>query len=285
MNIEDVHREWLKTIRAAMTEQGAIPGIVPTGGWGFAWGNGPAWDCVLFWLPYYAYQYRGDLQIVKDNADAMLKYLQYMAGKRREDGLISYGLGDWCQTLIYNSGAFETPLEITDSLIGYDLCQKSVPLFKAIGWTDQAEYAQRLGEEFADAFKKKWINGGSVENASAVEYINTTDEKNGQGHPVKDKTQTAQALALALGLFDDEKKDLAVRELVCRIERDGNHFNVGVVGGYSLFPLALLPNNNVDILSPYCLSALCNMDTHALSLVVCYGFYLPSAQSRILQTS
>ena len=235
MNIEDVHKEWLKSIRAAMTEQGALPGIVPTGGWGFTWGNGPAWDCVLFWLPYYVYQYRGDIQIVKENAGAMLKYLQYMAGKRNEDGLISYGLGDWCQTQIYNSGAFETPLEITDSLLGYDLCKKSVPLFKAIGWTDAAEYAQRLGEEFAAAFKKKWIKGSSVENADAVDYINATDGKNGQGYPVKDKTQTAQALALSLGLFDEEKKDLAVKELVRRIERDGNHFNVGVVGGYSLF--------------------------------------------------
>ena len=235
MNIEDVHREWLKTIRAAMTEQGAIPGIVPTGSWGFAWGNGPAWDCVLFWLPYYAYQYRGDTQIVKENADAMKRYLQYMASRRNEDGLVAYGLGDWCQTLIYNSGSFETSHEITDSLVGYDLCVKAARLFKAIGQTENAEYAQTLGEEFAAAFKKKWIKGCSVENAAAVDAINATSLRNGQGWPVKDKTQTAQAMAIALGMFDESEKKAAVEELVARIQRDGNHFNVGVVGGYSFF--------------------------------------------------
>lgn len=234
MNIEDVHKEWLKTIRAAMTAQGAIPGIVPTGSWGVAWGNGPAWDCVLFWLPYYAYQYRGDTQIVKENADAMKRYLQYMAGRRNEDGLVAYGLGDWCQTLIYNSGSFETSHEITDSLVGYDLCMKAAQLFVVVGQTEDAEYAQTLGEEFAAAFKKKWIKGNSVENAEAVEKLNKT-VGNGQGWPVADKTQTAQAMAIALGLFDEREKKNAVEELVNRIKRDGNHFNVGVVGGYSFF--------------------------------------------------
>ena len=235
MNIEDVYKEWLKNVRAAMTQEGALPGIVPTGGWGFVWGNGPAWDCVLFWIPYYTYQYRGDIQLIEENADAMFKYLQYMAGKRNGDGLVSYGLGDWCQSIFYTNAEFETPTEITSSLVGYDICRKAAVLFKLIGQTDKAEYAQTISEEFAMAFKKKWINGGSVENAEAVEYINSTDGKNGQGYPVKDKTQTAQAMALALGLFDEDKKEVAIKELVRRIERDGNFFNVGVIGAYSLF--------------------------------------------------
>lgn len=39
-------KEWLLNIRFAQREDGALPGIVPTGGWGFKWGNGPMWDSV-----------------------------------------------------------------------------------------------------------------------------------------------------------------------------------------------------------------------------------------------
>ena len=49
---ERCYHEWLRNIRGSQAPDGSLPGIVPTAGWGFAWGNGPAWDCVLFWLPY-----------------------------------------------------------------------------------------------------------------------------------------------------------------------------------------------------------------------------------------
>ena len=35
-------------------------GIVPTSGWGYAWGNGPAWDSAFELLPFYLYEYYGD---------------------------------------------------------------------------------------------------------------------------------------------------------------------------------------------------------------------------------
>lgn len=35
---------WLVCLRAAQKENGAVPCIVPTGGWGYGWGSGPSWD-------------------------------------------------------------------------------------------------------------------------------------------------------------------------------------------------------------------------------------------------
>jgi alpha-L-rhamnosidase len=49
--------------------------------------------------------------------------------------------------------------------------------------------------------------------------------------------QTSQALAIKMGMFTPSKKKAAVEELVGRIHRDGDHFIVGVVGGYALFNL------------------------------------------------
>ena len=215
MNVEGVFAEWLKTIRATQTEEGEFPGIVPTAGWGYAWGNGPAWDAIVFWAPYQIYQYRGDVQVLKDNAPAMAKYLRYMAGKRNEDGLLAYGLGDWCQTFVYNNGGYETPLEITDSLTGYDLCKKAAAIFGVLQDEENKAYAEKLGEELTAAFCKKWV----ADN----------------GYEIKDKMQTPQALAIHHGMFVPEKKRAAIEELVERIHRDGDHFKVGVIGGYVLF--------------------------------------------------
>lgn len=52
LGAEKSYREWLRAIVKAQDNNGALPGIVPTSGWGFAWGNGPAWDSVLIELPY-----------------------------------------------------------------------------------------------------------------------------------------------------------------------------------------------------------------------------------------
>ena len=57
LTVEKSLKEWLDNIREAQNTEGALPGIVPTGGWGFDWGNGPAWDCVCVELPYYIYKY------------------------------------------------------------------------------------------------------------------------------------------------------------------------------------------------------------------------------------
>ena len=57
LTVEKSLKEWLFSIRKAQNTDGALPGIVPTGGWGFKWGNGPAWDSVCVNLPYYIYKY------------------------------------------------------------------------------------------------------------------------------------------------------------------------------------------------------------------------------------
>lgn len=226
MNVEGVFAEWLKSVRKAQTEEGEFPGIVPTAGWGYAWGNGPAWDCIVFWAPYQIYQYRGDVRILKDNAPAMAKYLRYMADKRNEDGLLAYGLGDWCQTFNYNNGGFETPLEITDSLTGVDICKKAAAIFGVLNDKANKAYAEKLGKELTTAFCKKWI----ADN----------------GYVVKDKMQTSQAVAIRQGMFSPAKKQAAVEELVERIHRDGDHFKVGVIGGYNLFHV-LAENGYADL--------------------------------------
>jgi alpha-L-rhamnosidase len=140
--------------------------------------------------------------------------------------LLEFGLGDWCQSTIYDSGGFETPLEITDSLVGYDLCQKAAKIFAVLGMMAEKAEIDLLADELMDSFRKKWV-----------------DES---GYAIKSKTQTAQSMALRNGVFAPDKKAAAAGELVSRIHRDNSHFNVGVVGAYGLFE-TLAENGYVEL--------------------------------------
>ena len=39
---------------------------MPTSGWGYKWGNGPAWDSAYLLIPWYLYLYRGDVRILEE---------------------------------------------------------------------------------------------------------------------------------------------------------------------------------------------------------------------------
>ena len=73
---------WLENIRAAQDENGVIPGIVPTGGWGYVnssngHSSGPAWDSVCVSVPYYVYKFYGDKKIISDNMQMIMRMLMY----------------------------------------------------------------------------------------------------------------------------------------------------------------------------------------------------------------
>ena len=151
-------KEWLNNVRAAQNQDGAFPGIVPTGGWGFEWGNGPIWDSVISNLCYYTYRYEGDIEIIKQNKDAILTYLKYIAGRRDEKGLIHVGLGDWVQPARKWREPLSSPLEYTDSSAIFDMCKKCEFMFDLIDFKEGKEFATKLKEELKRDIRKHLIN-------------------------------------------------------------------------------------------------------------------------------
>lgn len=207
-------RQWLANIRASQNEDGAIPGIVPTFGWGFAWGNGPAWDSVLFKLPYVLYKTRGCTAVIEENASAMMRYLHYISTRRESDGTVAIGLGDWCP-VGKGADAYDAPLALTDSIMVMDMAQKAEEMFRAIGMMLQSEFAQKLKCEMRNAIRAKFID-------------HTTLIATGN-------CQTSQAMCLAYGIFTREEESTAFRVLVDIIHRDGDSFTCGHLGMHALF--------------------------------------------------
>lgn len=212
---EASYREWLHNIRKAQREDGALPGIVPTGGWGFDWGNGPAWDCALTVIPYFVWRYRGDTQIIRENAAAILRYLHYVTTRRDEDGLIHIGLGDWCQATREGAADFKAPLEVTDTLMCMDISAKAAAMFAAVGMEAQRSFAQAVHDEFRAAGRRHLIDMRTM--------------------TVLGCCQTSQAMAIYYDLFDEAEKPEAFRVLLRLIEQNDNLMDVGVLGARVLF--------------------------------------------------
>lgn len=210
---ENSLREWLNNLRAAQKESGELPGIVPTAGWGFKWGNGPAWDTVIVQLPYYIYKYTGDLTAVKENFPAVCRYLGYAKGKLNESGLLAYGLGDWCP--VGDENLELTKLEITDTLTILDFCYKGSVLAELLREGEKKAEFDAFYNLLKVNFRKKYIRNGEI----AAPYA----------------TQTSVAMALYYRAFAETERETAAEQLLGLIREKGDRFDTGVLGARVLF--------------------------------------------------
>ncbi len=222
---EKCYKEWMRNIYKALNDKGQLPGIVPTGGWGYHWGNGPAWDNVIINLPYYTYIYRGDKEILEELSTPLMRYLNYLFSRLDEKGLMEIGLGDWCPPGVWED-QFETTLVVTDTNLTYDIATKAAFVYDILGQEPQKQFALALSEKVKTAFRENLLNRESG--------------------AVKGNTQTGQAMAIFYGLLTDEEKPKALNLLLKYIDEADGHFNTGVLGGRVIYRV-LAENGEVDL--------------------------------------
>ena len=206
------YREWMRNICKAQREDGALPGIVPTGGWGFHWGNGPAWDCVLAHIPYYVYLYRGKVDMITESASSFVDYLCYLRTRCDEKGLLSIGLGDWCHVGDIDPKA---PLVVTDTITSMDIAAKMAVMLDAVNMPDKADYARSEAAKYRNAIRTELIDFTSMR--------------------VMGDCQSSQAMALYYGVFEESEQDAAFERLLEMIHACDDHMDIGVLGGRVIF--------------------------------------------------
>lgn len=210
---EDNYLMWERCITRAMDHRGALPGIVPTGGWGFHWGNGPAWDSVLIYLPYFTAVLRDDLRCAKEAAGSFLRYFQYLRTRIDEKGLLAIGLGDWLPPVHTDM----PPLIFTDSVISYDLAVKAAYLYNRLGLIPEKEYCESFARNIRAAIRENLI----VDKES-MRFCGDY--------------QSAQAMAIYYGICDNaDEEERAFNTLLDLIHKADDHMRTGVLGGRVIF--------------------------------------------------
>lgn len=206
------YRQWMKNVCKTQLENGSLPGIVPTGGWGYEWGNGPAWDCVLAVIPYFTYIYRGETEMILNCSKSFTAYLKYLRTRCDENGLLAIGLGDWCYI---GGGIPKARLIATDSITTMDIASKIADMFAAVGMKSEEEFARNEAEKYRTAIRKELIDFDTM--------------------LFKGNCQTEQAMGLYYGIFEENEENKAFEMLLKLISDANDHIDVGVLGGRVLF--------------------------------------------------
>ena len=194
-------KKWLIDIRDTQRPNGQICCIVPTSGWGYNWGSGPAWDSILIQLPYMIYYYTGDKSAIEEMWDSMVLYMEFM-DSMADDCCVCFGLGDWCPP----PDTDVCPTIITDT--AYYYADNLIMARCADIINKNGNYYEEQAKAVKNRFREKFIAGDF--------YLG-------------DNT-TAIACAIYNSLYNEEEKPAAAKRLSGIFEENGFHINCGILG-------------------------------------------------------
>lgn len=220
------YRDWIETVVDAQRPSGQLPGIVPSGGWGYNWGSGPAWDAALLVIPWNVYVYTADDAMIRRHYLAMRKYVEFCR-TLASDHIVGFGLGDWCH--VDRDRIAPVPLTSTSY---YYVCARLLSRFAGmVSERDAAARYARLADDIRTAFNARFYRGDGVYG---------------------DGSATALACAVYQGsdagaaLVEDAERPRVVERLVDAVKAAGVKPDFGILGA-KWVPRALAENGQVDL--------------------------------------
>ncbi len=216
--------KWLNDMADAQRPSGQLPGVVPSAGWGYNWGSGPAWDSAFTLIPWYLYLYTGDRRGVVEHYSGMKRYVDFLATMATDD-IVSFGLGDWCPPVGGVDG-HKTPAALTSTAYYYVNCRMLARLGELLGKGAEARRYHRQAVRIARAFNKRF-------------YDPATGVYAGNG-------QTSMACALYQGLAEKPEQGKVLNALLAAIEANQGRLDYGILGA-KYVPNALTDAGRTDV--------------------------------------
>ena len=239
---EAAYARWMLDYQASQAEDGKLPCIIPSGGWGMDFLDGPAWESAYLIIPWYIYEYRGDRRVLERHYENYKLWINWYRDmnkvidkarfegggspdsryenpqKVNQDNIITYGIGDWPPN-------DKTPFEITSTAYYYESARIAAEVARLLGKDgDAAEYA-----ELAQTIKTAFIRQFYEEETGMV----------GSG------SQTALSCALFFGLVEVDDRQRVVENLVKTVVEAAYHPEVGCLGSKYLLRV-LADNGHID---------------------------------------
>ncbi len=201
------YTKWLMDLHDEQKETGELPGIVPTGGWGYSWGNGPAWDSAFLLIPWYMYEYYGDTAILETHYDRFKLYVDYLSSKAK-DNIVSIGLNDWAPAKTTTQAA------VTSTVYYYIDTMITAQAAKILGKDNDAAKYSQLANNIRQAFNKTFYKGDGIYDKGS---------------------QTALCFPLYYDLTPKQERDKVLDKLVDNIKSQNYHIDTGILGAKAIY--------------------------------------------------
>jgi len=214
-----IYEKWMADHFDEQQPNGVLPAIIPTGGWGYEWANGPDWTSTIALIPWNIYLFYGDASLLEASYENIKRYVNHIE-EISPSGLTSWGLGDWVPV------KSKSEVELTSTCYYFaDVCilAKAAKLLNKP--EDETKYSA-LAQKIKAAFNQKYYHPDTKTYASG--------------------TQTEMSAPLYWGLVPEEMRVEVTANLVKRVEADQFHLDVGLLGQKTILN-ALSQNGYADV--------------------------------------
>ncbi|MEM9833123.1 MAG: family 78 glycoside hydrolase catalytic domain [Bacteroidota bacterium] len=209
--------KWMDDFVDEQQENGDLPGIIPSSGWGYEHGKdpelrplgyGPQWEGALVQVTWDLYRFTGDPTILERYYSTIKKYLDHLI-RNADNYTLNFGIDDHKPVETKTEG----DILASGYLVGFTRIFSQMA--NILNQSDDAKYYQQYSEKAHKAFNKRYFNlkAGSYGNGG----------------------QTSLALALYHNIVPEGKEELVLNNLLADIQQRDYHFDVGVVGLKYLF--------------------------------------------------
>jgi alpha-L-rhamnosidase len=234
--IQKVYTKWFRDFRDQQDRQGRVGCIVPRAGIE----DDLVWGSSFVLVPWYLYIFYGDTMVLKENYDAILRYINYLASQGRSNveskekggnplfndtvpqpNVVGYlqqsQWGDHLSIAEGYHGRSGLPLSISTAFYYHDV-QTMEKMARVLHKKDHAETFHHLAGLILDAFNHKFLN-----------------RKEGY---YDDGSQAAQVWPLYFGMVPADLEQSVLNTLINDIvKKHGTHLTTGYIGTKYLIDL------------------------------------------------
>ena len=207
-----LYAKWTDDMAEAQEADGLVTTTAPEyTSFGGNFRSSPEWGSAIVHVPALVHTWTGDDASIREHYGAMARYVDYLDGRKTDDGLVTHGLGDW-----YDIGPnFPGESQLTSKGVTGTATQ-------AANFALMARFATHLGRpDDARRYRGRRFN--------TLGAFNRAFWKPEEAH-YDTGSQTAQAMPLTLGLVPTARRPDALARLVADVEGRGYHPTAGDVG-------------------------------------------------------
>lgn len=203
-DMSQFYTKWLNDISDAQNHQtGYVPNTTPyqDGGGGTAWGS------AYVIIPWYMYQYYGDVRVLQQHYSGMKYWIEYMKNSLNKDGILAnQGLGEWVSPDIV-----DIPADYVNSCYYYHCCRLMDKISGVLKNKTDQEYFTALAEKAKSDINKVYFNAASSSYSIG--------------------RQGSNVYPLGFGFAENNDVDAIFAKLVNNVVKDNKvHFDTGILG-------------------------------------------------------